>query len=302
MAFTNFIPQVWEARLLANWKRHNVWGPLVADLSGRLRGQMVNGVWVGGNTVNLGALSSAPTWRTYTRGTNLVYEDADTAVTQMRLNQEKYFALKVEDIDRSQATPGVIDEYMREAAIEGSLTHNDHIRTQASASLPTARYQTVTGGLNVAGRNDNYRTSLVQNIADVAARTLSESWPRDMGLYMVISPLTYGQLAHYYGSQTNQGTGVIADAIIRQFNLNPLMNFDIVVDAGIPETGVAGVARVIYFGVKGATMAWAQTLDQVETLRDIDSFSDLMRGMSVFEAVRTRDSRAYELRHTAAVA
>ena len=49
-------------------------------------------------------------------------------------------------------------------------------------------------------------------------------------------------------------------------------------------------------------MAWAQTLDQVETLRDIDSFSDLMRGLNVYEALRTRDTRAYELRHTGAVA
>ena len=237
MSFSNFIPQVWEARLLENWKRHNVWGPLVADLSGRLRGQMVNGVWIGGNTVHLGALASSPTWRDYVSGTALTYEDISLAKTTLTLGNDKYFALKVDDVDLSQSIPGAVDEYMREAAIEGSLLHNDHIRTQASASLPSSRYQTVTGGLNAAGRNDAYRTSLVENIAEVAARTLSESWPRDMGMYMVVSPLTFGQLAHYYGSQTNQGTGVIADSIIRQFNLNPLMNFDIVVDAGIPETG-----------------------------------------------------------------
>ena len=110
MALNNFIPTVWSARILQNLQKALVFGSdavINTDFEGEIR-QM-------GDTVVINSIG-AVTVSNYTKNTNL--SDPETlsdGSMNLLINQAKSFNFQVDDIDKAQAKPKVIDEAMREA-------------------------------------------------------------------------------------------------------------------------------------------------------------------------------------------
>jgi len=111
MAINNFIPTVWSARLLQNLQKTLVYGQAAVinrDYEGEIRAY--------GDTVkinNIGRISVGD----YTKNTNM--PDPETLTDETRtlvIDQAKFFNFQVDDVDRIQQHPKLMDEAMREAA------------------------------------------------------------------------------------------------------------------------------------------------------------------------------------------
>ena len=108
MAATNFIPTLWSARLLAHLDKNLVLGNLVnRDHEGEIRNY--------GDTVKINQIGDI-TVKDYVKGTPIAYEDVSGTDTELHIDQQKYWAFKVEDIDAAQANIALMDRSMERAS------------------------------------------------------------------------------------------------------------------------------------------------------------------------------------------
>jgi hypothetical protein len=111
MALNNFIPTVWSARLLANLHKALVYGQ-AGVVNRDFEGEIANV----GDSVRINAIGPVSVG-SYTKNTDMSAPETLTdAQTSLLIDQSKYFNFQVDDVDRVQQKPKVMDEAMREAA------------------------------------------------------------------------------------------------------------------------------------------------------------------------------------------
>ena len=109
MAITNFISTIWSENLLKQLDKKYI-GVLNCnrDYEGDIKeqGSVVKICGVGGVTVS-----------DYTKNTDMTApETLSDNVSLLRINQAKYFNFQIDDVDRTQSNPKLMDEAMKTAA------------------------------------------------------------------------------------------------------------------------------------------------------------------------------------------
>ena len=101
MAVTNFIPQIWEARLLAKFHERSI-----ADII------TTSPTKVEGNKVIFNKVSDVAI-NPYSGTVN--FEDLTTSKVELTLDNKNYWAFKVDDVDAVQSAGDLIDPHVEEA-------------------------------------------------------------------------------------------------------------------------------------------------------------------------------------------
>ena len=101
MAVTNFIPTIWEARLMAKFQERSV-AELITTAPTKIEGNKI--VF---NKVSDVALKDY-------EGT-VSFDDLQTSKVELNMDIEKYWAFKVDDVDAVQAAGNLIDPHVQEA-------------------------------------------------------------------------------------------------------------------------------------------------------------------------------------------
>ena len=101
MAVTNFIPTIWEARLMAKFHERSV-AELITTAPTKIEGNKI--VF---NKVSDVALKDY-------EGT-VSFDDLQTSKVELNMDIEKYWAFKVDDVDAVQAAGNLIDPHVQEA-------------------------------------------------------------------------------------------------------------------------------------------------------------------------------------------
>lgn len=127
MAVTNFIPAIWEARLMAKFHERSI-AELITTPPTRVEGNKVIFNKVSDVTIN-----------DYTGEVN--FEDLATSKVELELNHKKYWAFKVDDVDAVQAAGNLIDPHVEEAGYGLQEETDRYVLTEA---LKTTNTITVT--------------------------------------------------------------------------------------------------------------------------------------------------------------
>ena len=101
MAVTNFIPQIWEARLMAKFHERSV-GQLITTAPTKIEGNKI--IF---NKVSDIALKDY-------QG-SVSFDDLTTSKVELPMDVKKYWAFKVDDVDAVQAAGNLIDPHVQEA-------------------------------------------------------------------------------------------------------------------------------------------------------------------------------------------
>jgi N4-gp56 family major capsid protein len=109
MSVTRFRPEVWSALLLSSLKKAHVYAEAFTnrDYEGEIQ--------AAGDTVRITSISR-PTINTYGRNQDITYEELTDAQRTLVVDQEKYWAFSLDDVDAAQARGDVVPEAMSEAA------------------------------------------------------------------------------------------------------------------------------------------------------------------------------------------
>lgn len=269
MAVTNFIPELWTAKILVALRKKAVAAQLVnRDYEGEIRRA--------GDTVNITSINDV-TIGNYTKHTDITFEDIDDATRALVIDQQKYFAFELDDIERAQAVNGgaVMNQALDNATYQ--------LRDVSDAFLLAAMNTAVQGTGNDLGTVAIHTTAknLYDTFVDLAVTLDVDNVPEE-GRFAIVSPSLHGRLLKLDtfitpgdqagpAARTNGYIGSIAGLDLYKSN-----NLPAVTDAA--ATG--GIA------IAGHSMAttFAEQITSVEAVRLEKRFADGLKGLHVYGA------------------
>jgi hypothetical protein len=264
MAISTFVPQIWEARLLEHLDKALVYGNLVnRDYEGDIRNQ--------GDTVKINQIGDI-TVNNYTKGSNITYESVDGTPTTLVIDQAKYFAFKVEDIDQVQANVNLVDGAMARASYALRDVVDKHI---------AAHYTDVTNTIGDDTTPESITSANKAYEALVDLRTaLDEKNVQSTGRFVVVPPAFYAYMlkdSRFVAAGTSKTDSVLANGFIGQ-----AAGFDIYQSNNVPNT--EGTLYKVMAGTRQG-ISYAQQILSTEALRLEGTFSDAVRGQLVYGSV-----------------
>lgn len=278
MAINNFISEVWAAQLQqAFLKATKFASPAVVNR------QYEGSISSQGDTVHITSISR-PTIAAYTKGTTTItYEALADSSRALVIDQCKYFAFEVDDVDQRQAANGgaLMTEAAREAGAGLAEDADDYIRTiigtDTSADNIVGATSITSSALAVARLVAHKQLLDVANVPVDGRYTICPSWFNSLLMldtrYVEHDALSNGRALE---------TGVVGR----------LLGFDIL-QANYALT--TGDDYRVYSGHPSA-ITFADQIDKVEALRPQDAFSDALKGLHLYGAKVTRPSAlAYTL-------
>jgi N4-gp56 family major capsid protein len=269
MAVDTFIPEIWAAELLTALPKAHVFaqgGLCNTDYEGEISKQ--------GDTVHINTLG-APTIATYTKNSTVISpETLSTTDQTLVIDQSKYFAFEVDDIDKAQSANGgsLLTKAAALAADGLAQTTDSYIATLAS-----------TGGTVLTAQDVATADAAFLLLRNLRLKLDKASVPT-AGRWIVVSPEFYALIlgdarftdASKYGSNTPIMNGEIGQAL----------GFRILMSVNLPA-GTAGTPpEVSNFVIAGHPMAisYAEQINSVEAYRPESAFSDAVKGLHLYGA------------------
>ncbi|MEU1194931.1 P22 coat protein - protein 5 domain protein [Streptomyces sp. NPDC005813] len=270
MTVRNFVPEIWSSRLLVATRKALVYAaPNVVnrDYEGEIS--------EAGDTVRITSVSR-PAIGNYVPGSTVITpEKLNTGQRTLVVDQSKYWAFSIDDVDKRQAKSNLIPQAMSEAAFGLA-----DIVDQYVAGLYT---QIASGNfLNVVGSPIDTYTS-PKDFYDkvlVPLRTkLTKANVPSTGRYVIVPPEGYASLLldDRFIKADNAGT----DAGLRNGYVGRAANFDIYESNNCPVP--TGDTTVVQAGVKEA-ITFAEQINKTEAYRPESSFSDAVKGLALYGA------------------
>ncbi len=276
MAFSNFIPQVWSARLLEHLDKVHVYAGLMnRDYEGDIRAF--------GDTVHINQIGSI-TINDYTGADLADPEELDSKQMDLVIDQAKYFNFQIRDIDNVQSNPKLVDAAMQRA----SYGINDVVDNYLAGLLLAGAAQE-----NVMTAENLTSETAYDYLVDLGVRLNENNVPM-LGRWVVVPPWFHGLLLkdnRFVGNGTgyNQAIlqgGWVGDAAGFRIHLSnnvPLSDDHYCVIAG---TNAAG--------------SYAEQLVELEAFRLEKNFSDAVKGLHVYGAKVTQGTGLAVLKCTKA--
>ena len=262
MAITNFNPTIWSASLLGNLRDQLVYGTLC---NRDYEGDIANA----GDTVRIRSLSR-PTIGTYSKGsTTITPEQLTDAQRALYIDQSKYFAFEVDDIDAAQTNTNDLSTALQEAAyglrdVADQYVAGLYTQAQSANQLGTISVTTAAGAYTVLRK---LRTAL--NKANVPMENR----------YVVVPPFFEGLLLEDDRFVRVDASG--SDQGLRNGIIGRALGFDVMMSNNAPL--VTGDDWAVQAGHPSA-IAYAESIVKVESYRPQDAFSDAIKGLHVYGA------------------
>jgi len=273
MAFSNFIPTLWSARLQEHLDKVHVYGALVnRDYEGEIKKY--------GDTVKINMIGDI-TVKNYTPGTDIdAPEDLDGSQKELKIDQAKYVNFACDDVNAAQAKPKLMDKAMERAAYAindvtdgflaglmaaGATNHGATLGTDATPLVPTA-------------------TTAYDMLVDLAV-DLTEKNVSKAGRFCVVPAFFHGLLlkdSRFVGNGTDYNK-----AILEGGEVGVAAGMRIYVSNNVPNT--TGTKYKIVAGTSAATTFAEQILaNTMEAYRPERRFADAIKGLHVYGAKVTQ--------------
>ena len=270
MAILNFVPEVWSASLLGSLKKSLVFGaPSVCNRN--YEGEIADS----GDTVKITSISR-PTIGTYTKNSTTITPEVLTdAQRSLLIDQSKYFAFEVDDIDLRQAKDG--GALMSEAATESAYGLAD-VADQYIASL----YTGVDSANNISTYSVTTAAKAVEQLVALKVKLDNANVPT-MGRYVIVPPWYHGLLLlddRFVRLDASGATEALRNGVVGR-----AFGFDVYVSNNC--INVTGDDWIVQAGYPGA-ISFAEQIVKVEAYRPENSFSDALKGLHVYGAKLVR--------------
>ena len=268
MAITNatVVPILYAARLVEQYRRRRVFAERVDR---QWQGQLANG----GNTVRLN-VAAAGTLTDYVIDTALVYSGADvTALGDLTLTKQKYFAVSIDDINAIQAAVGVLDAAVEQDSILLAEAVDADVRAVMDTDATAGPAVALDHSADLTA--DNFKIPQMHRIMDIA------KLPRE-GRWVIVGPYT-AELIMKYSLQNAVLNAPIAGAL-QNGSIGRFGGLDWFVDSGENSAYVAAdntADEEWFFGNDTAT-AFIDQIRRVEPIRRETAFADAVRGLYTY--------------------
>ncbi len=267
MADTNsysvFIPEIWSAKLNNMLEKECV---MLQCVNRNYEGEIKNQ----GDKVKI--ITPAPVTISTLTANSISYSELEPTSTDLVIDQKKFFAFKINDVAQVQSNADIMEAHLQNAknAIE-----------EVQDAYLLSMHANVDED-NIVGSDTSpitlSKTTIYENFVNLAMK-LKDSNAVKAGKrpWVVINPLVESYLLQ---STEFIGANKVADETLREGAIGRIAGMDVLV-----STNLTPVSNNYYImaGTNDA-ITFASQLARIESLRDKDSFSDLVRGLYLYGA------------------
>lgn len=208
-----------------------------------------------------------------TLGTSAItYSELEPTSQELVIDQKKFFAFKINDIAQVQANTSIMEAHLENArrAIE-----------QVQDAYLLSQHVNVSAG-NTVGTDDAPialdKTTIYKYFVDLAMKLKnSDAVGNGQRPWVVINPLVESYLLQ---SSEFIGAHNVADQTLRDGAIGRIAGMDVLVTTNLTDTD----GKIYVLAGTNEAITFASQLSKIETLRDKDSFSDLVRGLYLYGA------------------
>lgn len=264
MSYAMYKPQEWAARVLETLNDTAVYAALLnRDYEGDLR--------QAGDSVRIKTVGR-PTISTYTPySTTISPEQIMGADLVLKVDQFKYFAISVDDIDKRQMDIDILNKLTSEAAIALALDTDDAMSAVLAAGVATANVLTAATSVGTGATDDDAYELLV----DFRTAANKANIPPD-GRWIVVPPDYEGALLKdprfvSFGTPDNKST-------LKNGKIGQAAGFAVHVSNRVPVSGST------YTVIAGHSMAagYVEQINKMEAYRPQSSFEDAIKGLLIY--------------------
>ncbi|MDD3325379.1 MAG: hypothetical protein PHN38_09705 [Sulfurospirillaceae bacterium] len=260
--YAAFVPQIWSAKLNASLDKSCV---MIQCVNKNYEGEIKNA----GDTVNI-IVPGDVTVSTLT-GDALSYSELAPSNKQLLIDQRKLFAFKINDVAAAQSNLDIMDSHLEKAkkAIE---TAQDSFLLGKHIDVPAANILGSTTAVSLTASN-----VYSQFVALAKLLKKSNAVSNDQKPWVVINPDIEAILLQ--STQFTSGYQV-ADKTLREGSIGRIAGMDVLVSTNLAPTD----GKVNVLAGTNDAITFASQLAKIESIRDTESFSDLVRGLYLYGA------------------
>ena len=259
MAITSFKKTVWETALMTAWRGVSV-ADVITTPPTRVEGEKAIFNTVSGGTVKdyAGTIS---------------YEDATTAPIELAFDQKKYWAVKLDDVDRVQAAGDVLTTLAQEKALDLKEAIDTDLLKEM-AKIPTTSNKQLLG--TTSAKISVNKTNAYDYVVDLGT-VLSKAKCPQANRFVIASAEFINLMAK--DDRFADNYNVLPNGILQGATINGMT---VIQCEDVPANTVLCVHK--------SAFGYAAQLDETEALRLQGSFADAVRGLAVYgrKALRTK--------------
>jgi hypothetical protein len=279
MGYDNFLPEIWSQIILKSFNKNSVMASLVnRDYEGEIK--------KAGDVVHIRSLGSV-TVKNYTRDAAITYDTLTDPKQLLTINQQRYFAFRVDDLDIAQSDIKIIEEYTEQAGIAVRDAIDAYLYNHYT-EIPTAN---IVGGASTTIAIT--KTNIYDNITLMAEMLDNNNVPQEDRV-LIVSPRFKRILLQ---SDAFTRATSLGDQAIQTGFLGSVSGFKVYVSTNVP-TLAGGVVPILAFHKDFVTLA--SQVNNVEHVRPTDMFAHAVRGLYLFGSKVVRPEAGAWLRCTMA--
>lgn len=258
MAVTSFIPAIWNAQLLTDFREQAI----AASLTNR----EYEGNLSAGNTVKINS-ATAIAIADYKANLRVTTASAVSTTSQdLLVDQEKSFDFYVDDIDKAQAA-GSMDAFTRSAG-EGLAEDADKFILSTAVTAANAGNTETSAALTTGD-------SAVNILRDLRKALNKNKVPQ--GNRVAIVNAEFEAILLDASSKLMAVDTSGSPAGLREASLGRLLGFDIYVSENLPT-----VTKQQVLAFYRPALAYVSQVEKTEAMRAQDKFADRLRGLHVY--------------------
>jgi N4-gp56 family major capsid protein len=284
MTVTGFIATIWSARLLENLQKSFVYGQpnvINRDYEGEIKGK--------GSTLKITSIGDI-TIGDYTKDTDISDPEAlDDAQSVLSITQAKYFNFAVDDVDKAQTSPALMNGAMQQSAYGLVDVADQFIAAQMYANVATANKIGSNATAIVPTTTPDLGTMAYDYLLQLGTK-LSEANVPKQGRWVVCPPWFIERLAsdkRFSDASASGSTDALLNGLVKRAG-----GFDVLESNNAPTNAGTGgeAAKTQTQVIAGSSIAttFADSTNQVEGYRPEKRFADAVKGLHVYGCKITR--------------
>lgn len=274
-AINNFIPQIWSARILEALRKALVYAQ--ANIVNRdYEGDIQNA----GDTVKINSIGD-PTIFDYTKNTDMPSpETLNDSQKILQITQAKGFNFQVDDIDKAQQQPKVLDFALSRAAYKLADTADQYVGAQlvtgATVNVIGSQVNPIVAPTPTAGVLGAY-----ENLVDLSVKLDEQNVPTD-GRWVVIPPWYHGTLV-----KDQRFVSYAAVDVLYNRQVGEAAGFAVLVSNNVPTVAPSGAnapttPRHIVLAGHQMAFSYAEQINSLEAYRPEKRFGDAVKGLHLY--------------------
>ncbi len=263
MAINDFVSTVWSETLYRALNKEYVG---VANCSRDFEGEIKNQ----GDTVKINGITGVNTF-TYNKNTDFAstLQTLNSSSQSLKISQAKAFNFQIDDIDRAQQNPKLMQHAMSEAAAALADQADKYVYSLYDSVTPA---QTIT--------KTDVTTAMIPDILLAAREKLmTANVPADAELSLEVPPIVATRILKSRMLNSSDNSEAIAKGYIGSY-----LGFKIYVTNNIATAESGGATAYKCFARTGRAITFAEQLNNVEAYRPENRFADAVKGLHLYGA------------------